>query len=58
VSCRSRRQARDWQIADRGPDGYLRPAGQVVLKAVYTAALGFAVTRWVILRRANSTHTD
>jgi len=38
-------------------------AGFIILKAVYTAALGFAVTRWVILRqmlhcRANSTHTD
>ncbi len=37
-------------------------AGFVTLKAVYTAALGFAVTRWVILRqvlhcRANSAHT-
>jgi hypothetical protein len=32
------------------------------MKAVYTAALGFAVTRWVILRqtlyyRGNSAHT-
>jgi len=38
-------------------------AGFIILKAVYTAALGFAVTRWVILRqilhcRANSTHAD
>jgi hypothetical protein len=37
-------------------------AGFIVLKAVYTAALGYAVTRWVILRqmlqcRANSAHT-
>ncbi|MEX3859072.1 multidrug efflux pump subunit AcrB [Paraburkholderia youngii] len=37
-------------------------AGFVILKAVYTAALGFVVTRWVILRqllhcRANSAHT-
>jgi len=37
-------------------------AAFIVLKAAYTAALGFAVTRWVILRqmlhwRTNSSHT-
>jgi multidrug efflux pump subunit AcrB len=33
-----------------GFDG-LSFAGFIILKAVYTAALGFAVTRWVILRQ-------
>jgi hypothetical protein len=33
-------------------------AGFIILKAVYTAALGFTVTRWVILRQVLHCHAD